>query len=268
MRTILRKFSFARVVYRKLLVFHRNFRGLGLTKPTRKSIRDLTKYLADASAFRKSGGKITRVFPIINEYRESAGIMGGHYFHQDLLVAQLIHERNPRKHLDIGSRIDGFVTHVASFREIEVLDIRQLKVNAHPRIKFSQFDLMRADNLIPITDSISCLHTIEHFGLGRYGDKIDPNGHIIGFNNLIKLLEVGGFLYISFPVGRQTEVHFNAHRMFEPREILNWSAGKVELIRFDLVDDKGELHKDLNLKSVNLDFNYGCGIYTFQKLAF
>jgi hypothetical protein len=26
-------------------------------------------------------------------------------------------------------------------------------------------------------DSLSCLHALEHFGLGRYGDPIDPRGH-------------------------------------------------------------------------------------------
>ena len=34
------------------------------------------------------------------------------------------------------SRIDGFVSHVASFRKIEVMDISPLKISIHKNIKF------------------------------------------------------------------------------------------------------------------------------------
>lgn len=227
----------------------------------------MKKYFSDLRKFRKLGGLINRVYPILKEYRESAGIIGGHYFHQDLLVAQFIQEKNPRLHIDFGSRIDGFVAHVASFRDIQVFDIRELSLSAHSRIHFKQFDLMKATNQKPVTDSISCLHTIEHLGLGRYGDDIDPNGSKKGFQNLLNLLEAEGTLYISFPIGKVTSVLFNAHRIFHPREILTWTEGKLDLIRFDLVDDHGDLHKnvDLNVVERNFDFDYGCGIYTFQK---
>jgi hypothetical protein len=64
------------------------------------------------------------LFPITADSSEPSGSMSGHYFHQDLYVAQQIFKQKPNKHVDIGSRIDGFVAHVASFRPIEVLDIR------------------------------------------------------------------------------------------------------------------------------------------------
>jgi len=63
-------------------------------------------------------------FPILDERFEEGGSASGHYFHQDLLVAQRIFENNPIIHFDIGSRVDGFVAHVASFRKIEALDVR------------------------------------------------------------------------------------------------------------------------------------------------
>src|ERR1700752_4310950 len=65
-------------------------------------------------------------YPCLTDFYDQSGIARGHYFYQDLMVAQKISERKPRKHLDVGSRIDGFVAHVASFREVEVLDIRAL----------------------------------------------------------------------------------------------------------------------------------------------
>lgn len=64
---------------------------------------------------------------ILWDYSDNAGTSKGHYFHQDLLVAKLINEHNPKRHVDIASRVDGFVAHVASYREIEVVDVRPLK---------------------------------------------------------------------------------------------------------------------------------------------
>jgi len=156
---------------------------------------------------------------------------------------------------------------VAAFRKIHVLDIRPLSSLGHPNIEFIQTDLMSGDGLVPVTDSISCLHAIEHFGLGRYGDPVDPDGHQKGLSNLVTMLEVGGTLYISFPIGRQNEIHFNAHRVFHPQDILQWRASKhLELVRFDYIDDSGDLHRNVNLLNQAVDVGLGCGIYTFKKI--
>ena len=104
-------------------------------------------------------------------------------------------------------------------------------------------------------------------GLGRYGDSINVDGHIIGIFNLIKMLKKGGILYISFPIGTSDEVHFNAHRIFHPKSILEYQEvrEKLELINFDYVDDKGDLHLQVSVDSVDSKLKYGCGIYTFKR---
>jgi hypothetical protein len=213
------------------------------------------------------GGKITRNYMILSDYSDSAGSAKGHYFHQDLLVANFIFEDKPKRHIDIGSRVDGFVGHVASFREIEVVDIRPLRESEHKNIKFKQADLM-VPQAIGETDSLSCLHTIEHFGLGRYTDPIDVDGHEKGINNLVNLVKKGGHLYISFPIGKQDEVHFNAHRVFHPKSILALEsiADNMNLVRFDYVDDNGDLHPNTSVDSAVGKTKCGCGIYTFVKL--
>ena len=231
-----------------------------------KKIKQHLKYHADKKAFIAAGGLIKLDHPIYDDFYKQAGTANGHYFHQDLLVAGFIHESKPIRHMDVGSSIEGFVSHVASFRNIEIIDIRPLKITAHPQIAFTQGNLMSLDSsLIEVCDSLSCLHALEHFGLGRYGDPIDPQGHIKGFNNLHKMLQPGGTLYISFPVGEKG-VLFNAHRVFDPKEILEWSASKFSLERFDFVDDAGDLHKNISINQAPRS-EYGCGIYTLKKLA-
>lgn len=228
-------------------------------------LRNLPRYFADRRRFRKAGGRITGTMPVLGDYGDSAGSAKGHYFHQDLLVAGFIHDAKPARHVDIGSRIDGFVAHVAAFREIEIFDIRPLADVGHPHIRFTRCDITApAPELVGTCESLSCLHALEHFGLGRYGDPIDPEGHRKGFENIIRMLRPGGTLYLSFPIGKPA-VLFNAHRIFAPTEVLDWAKGRLELKRFDYVDDAGDLHRSAKPESLP-DLSYGCGIYTFKKL--
>jgi len=230
-----------------------------------KRIQRIFKFRSDKSAFVKAGGVIAQITPILSDYDKQAGLAIGHYFHQDLLVASFIHQANPTRDIDVGSSIEGFVAHVASYRKIEVFDIRPLRVVGHDQFKFIQGNLMKLDDsLVEICDSLSCLHALEHFGLGRYGDPIDPDGHLKGFSNLHRMLKQNGTLYISFPIG-EAGVHFNAHRVFDPAEVIEWSRNKFSLLRFDYVDDEGDLHSNATLSSVPR-LSYGCGIYTLKKI--
>lgn len=218
--------------------------------------------------FRRLGGRSDSRYVIFSDYDAQAGSATMHYFHQGLLVAQFIHQRNPHTHIDIGSRIDGFVARVAAVRKITVMDVRALDDCDHPNISFLQADLMDASNSpANIADSISCLHAIEHFGLGRYGDPHDPRGHIAGFHNILRMLRPGGTLYISFPIAARAQVCFNAHRIFHPRDILQWPGVKdgLHLERFDYADDAGHLHLAARVDATPPDLRYGCGIDTFRK---
>lgn len=229
------------------------------------SLRHAPRYLRQASRFRAQGGEITHRYPILTDFDDTAGVGSGHYFHQDLLVASFIHAANPLRHIDVASRIDGFVAHVAAFRAIEVLDIRPLPGTGHDNIRFLQADLMSETAELPRADSVSCLHALEHFGLGRYGDSLDPHGHRRGLRNLLRMVQPGGTLYLSFPIGRRNEVHFNAHRVFHPRDLFSWSEGtKLELVRFDYVDDAGRLQRNADPFASDFAVEYGCGIYTLR----
>lgn len=242
--------------------------GVGIDLRRMLSLRNLPRYLAQYREFTRLGGKIAHRYAVLTDYETQAGSGKGHYFHQDLLVASFVHQRTPDRHIDIGSRIDGFVAHVAAFRHIEVMDVRDLDDCGHPNIRFLRSDLMQRDAAqIEIADSISCLHALEHFGLGRYGDPLDPDGHIKGFNNIVGMLKPGGRLYISFPIGQATEVHFNAHRVFHPKDVLSWAGDQsvLRLERFDYVDDRGMLHREVELEKEKIDVKFGCGIYTFVK---
>ncbi len=211
---------------------------------------------------------MSSLFPVLNDWFDQAGSASSAYFHQDMLVARKIFAAEPRRHIDVGSRIDGFVAHLAVFREVDVLDIRPL--NAPIRnVHFIQADLMNVPPaLISSTESLSCLHALEHFGLGRYGDPIDPGGHLKGFRSLVSMLKPNATFYLSFPIGRPA-VEFNAHRVFGCEEVLSWPGGEsLELKAFDFVDDEGALHEKIPVDRVAshcAQLIHGCGIYTFIR---
>jgi SAM-dependent methyltransferase len=110
--------------------------------------------------------------------------------------------------------------------------------------------------------SVSCMHTIEHVGLGRYGDPIDPEGDLKAINELKRVCAVNGSLLIVVPVGIK-KIQFNAHRIYDPFDIIEYMSG-FELKDFSLIDDHGTFTEKADLK-VAATQKYGCGCYWFIK---
>ena len=193
-----------------------------------RSLRGVPAYLRDWAIFRKAGFDGDMKFmPCLHDRYDEGGTTKSEYFWQDLLVARAIHVAKPVKHVDIGSRVDGFVAHVASFRDCEVFDVRPISTEV-PGVVFRQADLMNPASLPAnegdgYCESISCLHAIEHFGLGRYGDPVNPQGYQQGIANIAELLQPGGTFYLSTPIG-QERVEFNANWVFDPRSIVRCAA--------------------------------------------
>ena len=226
------------------------------------------RYVRERKEFRKleegCGVPWGDELPILCEWNEASGGTGA-YFLQDLIVARWIHELNPARHVDVGSRIDGFIGHLAVFRMVEVLDIRP-SPGEIPGVIFHQLDLMEdlPERWIRCTDSLSCLHTIEHFGLGRYGDPLDPLGHLKGIEQLKRMVAPGGRLYLSTPIGLE-RIEFNAHRIFSASTLLGWFDEGWEIERFAVIDDMNRLLENVDWESADLGCMSGVGIVAAKK---
>ena len=112
--------------------------------PTPSRMSSFRKDLKKFKSQYKEGDEvfpITKWYPLFFDKKTSAGSAYGGYFWQDLYVAQRIFKNNPERHIDVGSRIDGFVAHVATFRPIEVIDVRPLN-STIPNVQFTQLDIM------------------------------------------------------------------------------------------------------------------------------
>src|SRR4029079_16298457 len=191
-----------------------------------------------------------------------AGSAKGHYFHQDLWAARHLYERGVRRHVDVGSRVDGFVAHVLPFCQVEYVDIRPLDDEV-PGLTFKAGSIVSMPFETGTVASLSSLHVLEHVGLGRYGDPIDPDGYRAGASELTRVLAPGGTLLLGTPVGRE-RLCFDAHRAFDPATIVSAFAD-LALTEFSLITDTGDMiHADASFDDART-CTYGCGLFVFQR---
>lgn len=230
-----------------------------------KDYQELSRQLQGTSDF-----SFWKFFPIANEKFEWSAKLMHFYFYQDLYAAQKIFSAAPIKHVDIWSRVDWFIGHVASFRAIEMFDIRPLSEKIR-NVSFTQGDLLDLDEKYhDYTDSISSLSVLEHFGLGRYGDKIDAYGHIKGIEAIHHMLTPWGIFYCSVPIWPQ-RIEFNAHRVFSVRYLIDLFAPLFDVQEFSYIDDQGNFFEEVQLDDAHISTNFWCsfgnGIFVLKKKA-
>lgn len=228
--------------------------------------RDLSEYQRENHRSTFTYHRKYRCF--VDESRESAGMTNAYYW-QDLWAAEKIIERHPKIHYDIGSRIDGFIAHLQAAKiQINLIDIRPLKTIL-PYVGFTQAD---ATNLEGIPDksveSISALCSLEHFGLGRYGDPVDPEACFKAFSAIQRVLKRGGTAYISVPIGKE-HVEFNAHRIFYAKTVID-AFSECELVSLSCNTLEKEMQliemKDIHKFDDEMDNRGGrFGLFEFVK---
>lgn len=197
---------------------------LGLQPLKLLSLRALPGYCRDLAAYRRLRRRLPdasdaalQLAPLFSDRYAGAGAGRSLYFLQDLLCSSRVLSQPGVRHVDIGSRIDGFVAQIAASRPIEVLDIRPLEQPPTPNLRFLQGDILDPpEGLERQYDLVSSLHALEHVGLGRYGDPIAPDGFERALANTAAFVAPGGHLMIALPVAEMERnlVQFNSQRLF------------------------------------------------------
>jgi hypothetical protein len=198
-------------------------------------------------------------YPCLND---ATGIskFDSHYFYQAVWVTEKLIKNQPNIHFDIGSEI-RFVGQLSRYLPLVFLDIRPLKANLDGLscVAGDILTLPYGDHSI---DSLSCLHVVEHIGLGRYGDCLNSEGTLLALQELKRVLRPSGDLYLSLPVGKP-RVNFNAHRVHSPQKIIG-CLEDLELVEFSGVKDGGVYVRNIQLSSFE-DSEYACGFFHFRK---
>lgn len=105
-------------------------------------------------------------------------------------------------------------------------------------------------------DNIASFSSLEHSGLGRYGDPLNPNGDIEAVRQVHCLLKPGGLFFLALPTHSDGSNHieFNAHRIYGKARLDILFQGWSNLLQ---ISDTAQTHTIFMLKksSKNLSFS-------------
>jgi len=202
---------------------------------------------------------IFNIYPCIND-DTSTTPYDPHYFYQGVWAFKKISEVALENHVDVGSEI-RWVGLLSTITKVIFIDLRPFETDLTNLI-VKKGDILNLPFEDKSVDSLSCLHVAEHIGLGRYGDKLDPNGTEKACKELQRVLAVNGNLYFSVPVGRQN-TYFNAHRVYFPKTIIKYFKD-LKLIELSGITDSGTFIENIDINTLE-NCKYALGLFWFRK---
>ena len=198
-------------------------------------------------------------YPFLDERTASTGF-DRHYIYHPAWAARVLARTQPSVHVDISSTLH-FCSIVSAFIPVKFYDYRPADLKLS-NLSSEFADLLSLPFQNDTIESLSCMHTIEHIGLGRYGDPLDPDGDLKAIAELKRVLAPGGSLLFVAPIGKP-KIMFNAHRIYSYAQITSYFAD-LDLKEFALVPDRGALVYQATAELAGAQM-YGCGCFWFQK---
>ncbi len=224
-----------------------------------KKFRQVFDHFNSLDANKKLKNEWMDIFPFFTDNTKETEF-DAHYIYHPAWAARIVRDIAPLKHIDISSTLH-FCSILSAFIPVEFYDYRpaNLKLTNLHSGKADLTNLHFASNSI---QSLSCMHTIEHIGLGRYGEPLDPDADVTSINELKRVVAVNGSLLFVTPVGKP-KIQFNAHRIYPPELITNLFKG-FTLKKFSLVLDNRDFLENAGFDVAEKQ-NYGCGCFWFIK---
>jgi len=202
------------------------------------------------------------IYPILDE-KTAQTDFDRHYIYHTAWASRIINEYQPKLHIDISSAL-YFSTLLSATVPVQFYDYRPPNLQL-PNLSCKKGDLTQLPFESDSIASLSCMHVVEHVGLGRYGDPIDYDGDIKAANELSRVLAKRGNLLFVVPIGGIAKICFNAHRIYTYKSIL--SMFDLKLVEFALIPAKpenGHLVRNATEEQANKE-SYGCGCFWFTK---
>lgn len=186
-----------------------------------------------------------------------------HYLYHPAWAARILAKTKPPVHVDISSSL-AFCSIVSAFIPIDFYDYRPAGIELDG-LNSRSADLLHLPFADGALQSISCMHVVEHVGLGRYGDPLDREGDTKAMSELKRVTKQGGDLLLVVPVG-EPRIVFNAHRIYSYEQIVQYFEG-FELNEFSLITDFGQPEGMIVNASPAMvpRQQYGCGCFWFRR---
>jgi len=187
-----------------------------------------------------------------------------HYIYHPAWAARILAQTMPSYHVDISSTLN-FCSLVSAFIPVKFYDYRPAELYLK-NLSTGSADILS----LPFEDasivSLSCMHVVEHIGLGRYGDPLDPEGDLKAIAELKRVLKPTGNLLFVVPIGGVPKIMFNAHRIYTYKQIID-SFSDLQLLEFSLIPDGPEERGLIENTTQEMadTCSYGCGCFWFRK---
>lgn len=206
-----------------------------------------------------------RFFDLLPMLTDRTAVMDfdAHYVYHTAWATRVLKELAPKEHVDISSSII-FCGIASSFIPIKHYDYRIPRLDL-PGLTCGSQDLARLSFGDESITSLSCMHVIEHIGLGRYGDPINASGDLRAANELKRVLAPGGNLLIVVPVAERARIRFNGHRIYDLTKVKSLFVG-LELVEFSFLNDTNSDKFTRHASDLDVQgSDYGCGCFVFRK---
>ena len=208
---------------------------------------------------------LKNAYPCLND-KTSDTPFDYHYVYHTGWAARILRKIDPKEHIDISSSL-YFVSIASAFVKTKFYDYRPADLILS-NLESGAADIMSLPFEDDSLESISCLHVMEHIGLGRYGDPINASADLKAISELKRVVKPGGSLIFATPIGGKARVMYNAHRIYT-YELLEKLFDGFEIVEFALVSDHPKAYRFLETaaKEDADACNYGCGCFWFRKKA-
>ncbi len=205
---------------------------------------------------------LANILPIITNETQETGFDRHYVYHTSWPLRKLM-QINPAVHTDFSSSL-YFIGMASAHFNIDFYDYRPADI-VLDKLKTGSCDLNNLHFESNSIESLSCMHVIEHIGLGRYGDEIDPKGDLKAISELKRVCSINGNLLFVVPVGKP-RILFNANRVYSVEQIISYFAG-FDLVEFSLITDNAKDGGILTNPSEDIlkKQTYGCGCFWFRK---
>lgn len=203
------------------------------------------------------------LWPILNEDTLQTSF-DRHYTYHPAWACRVLRRTRPALHHDFSSTLN-FIAMASAWVPITFCDYRlaALQLDGLTTRRENLTQLSFPDGSLA---SVSCMHVLEHIGLGRYGDALDYDGDLRAIAELTRVVRPGGDLLIVLPLGRTARIQFNAHRIYTWSGVLEMFGAHFDLIESALIPEQPDLGLVYSPGADLLDTqNLGCGCFWFKR---
>jgi hypothetical protein len=226
---------------------------------------ELAAFLADLRSFRAQAGRPApkvELAPVLFQ-KKMASTFDAHYVYQAAWAIRRIAGLRAVEHVDLSSNIP-YVAALSAVVPVRYCEFNPPKIQL-PGLSSEQADITALPFPARSVASLSCLHVLEHIGLGRYGDPVNPAGLEIAVREIARVMAPGSALFLSLPVGRE-RVCFNMHRVSDPGLLPRVLGAGFRLREFSVITDDRRFLEDVSPQAYASQ-EYACGLYWFERGA-